>query len=185
MSATCDPRHSTPYAWLDLATASLRTFQASLLVDILSESYATLPKAGIACDGVVYRQPSWELPIKEDEFGLLPTPTAQDALNRTVFTPIETSNGTIRHRNKAGGQSRASLSAIVNSWATPQAGDYRTGSRKRWENPERSRNLNDQVGGQLNPTWVEWLMGWPVGWTDLKPLAMDKYRLWLEQHGIY
>ena len=21
--------------------------------------------------------------------------------------------------------------------------------------------------GQLNPTWVEWLMGCPVGWTDL------------------
>ena len=23
--------------------------------------------------------------------------------------------------------------------------------------------------GQLNPPWVEWLMGWPIGWTDLKP----------------
>lgn len=22
-------------------------------------------------------------------------------------------------------------------------------------------------GGQLNPTWVEWLMGFPLGWTDL------------------
>ena len=22
-------------------------------------------------------------------------------------------------------------------------------------------------GGQLNPTWVEWLMGFPIGWTDL------------------
>ena len=22
--------------------------------------------------------------------------------------------------------------------------------------------------GQLNPDWVEWLMGWPVGWTDPK-----------------
>ena len=30
------------------------------------------------------------------------------------------------------------------------------------------------TGGQLNPTWVEWLMGWPLGWTDLKPLEMDK-----------
>ncbi len=35
----------------------------------------------------------------------------------------------------------------------------------------------------LNPDWVEWLMGWPIGWTDLKPLATDKYRLWLQQHG--
>ena len=24
------------------------------------------------------------------------------------------------------------------------------------------------IGGQLNPTWVEWLMGFPTGWTDLK-----------------
>jgi len=22
------------------------------------------------------------------------------------------------------------------------------------------------VSGQLNPTWVEWLMGFPEGWTD-------------------
>jgi hypothetical protein len=22
--------------------------------------------------------------------------------------------------------------------------------------------------GQLNPMWVEWLMGYPVGWTDLE-----------------
>ena len=28
--------------------------------------------------------------------------------------------------------------------------------------------------GKLNPMWVEWLMGWPLGWTDLKPLEMDK-----------
>lgn len=32
--------------------------------------------------------------------------------------------------------------------------------------------------GQLNPAWVEWLMGWPIGWTDLRPLEMDKFRLW-------
>ena len=25
-------------------------------------------------------------------------------------------------------------------------------------------------GGQLNPTWVEWLMGFPIGWTVLEPL---------------
>jgi hypothetical protein len=22
--------------------------------------------------------------------------------------------------------------------------------------------------GRLNPQWVEWLMGYPVGWTDLE-----------------
>ena len=41
------------------------------------------------------------------------------------------------------------------------------------------------LGGQLNPDWVEWLMGWPIGWTDLKPLAMGRFQLWLQQHGEY
>jgi hypothetical protein len=27
-------------------------------------------------------------------------------------------------------------------------------------------------GGTLNPTWVEWLMGYPAGYTDLKDWAM-------------
>ena len=26
----------------------------------------------------------------------------------------------------------------------------------------------EHVNGKLNPTWVEWLMGFPEGWTDLK-----------------
>lgn len=36
---------------------------------------------------------------------------------------------------------------------------------------------------QLNPSWVEWLMGWPIGWTDLQPLAMDRFQQWLYSHG--
>lgn len=52
-------------------------------------------------------------------------------------------------------------------FATPCARDYRTGQRKRYENPARANNINDQIGGQLNPMWVEWLMGFPQGWTDL------------------
>ena len=56
--------------------------------------------------------------------------------------------------------------------ATPCARDYRTGQRKRYENPDRAYNLNDQIGGQLNPTWVEWLMGFPPGWTDLNASEM-------------
>lgn len=37
--------------------------------------------------------------------------------------------------------------------------------------------------GGLNPAWVEWLMGWPIGWTELQPLATDKSQLWLDSHG--
>ena len=52
-------------------------------------------------------------------------------------------------------------------YANPQSRYYRTGQLSRWENPDRSRNLNDQCGGQLNPDWVEWLMAFPPGWTDI------------------
>ena len=38
-------------------------------------------------------------------------------------------------------------------------------------------------GKLINPEWMEWLMGWPIGWAALKPLEMDKFQLWLQQHG--
>lgn len=57
--------------------------------------------------------------------------------------------------------------AMDQMFATPCARDYRTGQRKRYENKARANNLNNQIGGQLNPMWVEWLMGFPPGWTDL------------------
>ncbi len=40
-----------------------------------------------------------------------------------------------------------------------------------------------EVNGSLNPEWVEWLMGWPIGMTGLQPLATAKFRLWLDSHG--
>lgn len=32
---------------------------------------------------------------------------------------------------------------------------------------EERRNMAQGNGGQLNPDWVEWLMGFPIGWTSL------------------
>lgn len=37
--------------------------------------------------------------------------------------------------------------------------------------------------GKLNPMWLEWLMGWPIGWTDLNALEMDKCQQWRDLHG--
>ena len=36
--------------------------------------------------------------------------------------------------------------------------------------------------GRLNPRWVEWLMGWPIGWCSSEPLATDRFREWQRQH---
>lgn len=33
----------------------------------------------------------------------------------------------------------------------------------------RGLNLTEALGGPTNPTWVEWLMGFPEGWTDVEP----------------
>jgi len=38
--------------------------------------------------------------------------------------------------------------------------------------------------GKVNPEWAEWLMGWPMGWTNaLQELATDRFRQWLDSHG--
>ena len=65
----------------------------------------------------------------------------------------------------------AGLVATVNKWPTPVASDAWTGSLRSTQQTEGSRhslNLPSAVGGKLNPTWVEWLMGFPTGWTDLE-----------------
>jgi hypothetical protein len=36
-----------------------------------------------------------------------------------------------------------------------------------------------------HPTHSEIRMGFPEGWTDLKPLEMRKYRQWLHSHGKF
>lgn len=43
--------------------------------------------------------------------------------------------------------------------------------------------LNAVAGGALNPVWVEWLMGCPLGWTDLRRLEMGRFQGWLRSHG--
>ena len=93
---------------------------------------------------------------------LWPTPSASDS-GRTAINPILTSNGTVRHRNKKGGQSYARLDAVAAMFPTPTA----RCSQSPCEHGRGGQDLSTSVGGQLNPTWVEWLMGFPSGWTDL------------------
>jgi hypothetical protein len=91
---------------------------------------------------------------------------------------------------------RASKSKKEKIWPTPQASDNR--DRGNMSDPAIQRriakgkqiNLSMQVkensyGGSLNPTWVEWLMGWPIGWTDLKPLETDKFRNVQQWHSVF
>ncbi len=40
------------------------------------------------------------------------------------------------------------------------------------------------VGKSINPAWLEWMMGWVIGWAGLAPLATDKFQQWLRSHGV-
>jgi len=80
-------------------------------------------------------------------------------------------------------------------WPTPQGysfadshqpGITRLDQAVRWPTP-RVANAAQQsleshgtqvTGGQLNPQWVAWLMGFPIGWTDFAPLATQSFRSW-------
>ena len=67
-------------------------------------------------------------------------------------------------------------------WPTPTAQDAKNnGSASQHE--RNTKPLNAEVGGPLNPMFVEWIMGWPLGWTDLERLGTDKFRRWQSSHG--
>ena len=76
-------------------------------------------------------------------------------------------------------------------WPTPVASASKgssPASLTRKNGRDRSNDRLDHAvmasdGGQLNPEWVEWLMGWPQGWTELKPLATGRFREWRRQHS--
>jgi len=58
-------------------------------------------------------------------------------------------------------------------------GGHRTRSGDRADEPLLSKQAQEADGvttGSLNPTWVEWLMGFPLGWTDCEHLATPSFR---------
>ena len=67
------------------------------------------------------------------------------------------------------------------NWPTPTARDWKDSGKAVVNSPRHSlpqtvaKNDKEQWikgGGALNPTWVEWLMGYPAGYTDLKDWEM-------------
>lgn len=92
-----------------------------------------------------------------------PTPSASDC-GRTAINPHLTRNGTIRHIGKNGGQSYARLDAVAAMFPTPTASEADRGGKGYRHGGLRC--VIPEESGQLNPDWVEWLMGFPPGWTE-------------------
>ena len=177
-------------AKFDPATSSWRTAQPSLLED-LGESSVTWPRSGMTAGGQC-----WELPMlgrrtSETGSGLWATPSATDGQrggtiteNMTGVSLAQMVKTPARWPTPIASDSRGSSGKLVPGkqvqlvdavrFATPTARDWRSGKASKETMERNSRPLSEQIGGSLNPTWVEWLMGWPLGWTDLRPSATAK-----------
>lgn len=147
---------------------SWKTRQYSLLGGLESFS-ETWPRWGMMQNGEC-----WELTTpghltEGTGSGLWQTPVADDAVDRM--------------KGKINSRGEPKLSAQVKMWPTPTCNDAKNNGPP----SQADRNtppLNLIVGGALNPDWAEWLMGWPIGWTDLKPLAMARFQQWRRSHGV-
>lgn len=73
---------------------------------------------------------------------------------------------------------------------TPLASDWKGGTNQPHSKTGKLRD--DQFRHWLKihfgltypiPAHSEAVMGWPIGWSDFKPLEMDKFRWWQEWHG--
>jgi hypothetical protein len=163
----------------DPVTSLWKTPQCSLLGDY-TEFSETWPRWGSMQDGVSYQLQTLVRPINETESGLWRTPQAQEGM-RGVYKSKEAMDA---HLDRGHQLSLSNQVVHRHLWPTPTAHNAKETNAPS-EALRNEPSLASRVGGTLNPTWVEWLMGWPLEWTDLKPLAMDKYQQWRQQHGIY
>jgi hypothetical protein len=180
--------YDTPLAFYDPVTQSLKMYEATCPLAALP-SLEKLPPSGIAQNGVLFLRPLWEPITDATGSSLLHTPTAK--MNQMApsmksgWWPTARANrsmsdnlGPIRQRILNGKQYKSRLEEAVALWPTPRAGSMYGGSgsaqiiEQRYSegtiSEEERRSMRAGNGGKLNPTWVEWLMGFPTGWTDLE-----------------
>lgn len=149
--------------WLalyDRDSCSWRTSQACLALPPqeslgqFQEYLETWPRSGSMRNGKVYRRPPLVPLTYEIEYSYLPTPQA----NLGKFERVS---------QMAKGQ--------VVSWFNQESTGFRPsgariGSSLAWCREFIQEHL--RTGGELNPEWLEALMGFPIGWTDLPDSEM-------------
>ncbi|PXW18568.1 hypothetical protein BY447_0121 [Pantoea sp. JKS000250] len=80
---------------------------------------------------------------------------------------------------------RASMGSHGVAWCRARTGDHRH-NLEDWLAHQHIQNGGKETPGlNVNPNYAEWLMKWPAGWTDLKPLEMDRFREWQQEHSAF
>lgn len=143
----------TPTAVVRPMEGNVRLYRAKIEAGEMTEEEATaiLGKSPYEAQGKIPAM--WRTPTVDDSKNVNPTPKRYDSLVAQV--------------NR--------MEAI---WPTPRAGSMCGGSgaadtiEARYTegtiSEEERRAMRAGNGGKLNPMWVEWLMGFPLGWTDLE-----------------
>jgi len=206
--ADCGENLPGSFAKLDPLTSSWKIHQC-LLFEGLETSLEIWPYQGIMQDGECLELMTLERHTSEIEYGLWLTPRASDIgkgerqetflkrmgdrtqrcaqslaaqVNNPKTWPTPRANDAEKRGNFDMNNPRNGLPAAVklNSMGmipTPVASD--TGSRKHTYS-QGGMALSDAAGGQLNPEWVELLMGWPRGWTSLEPMERSEFDAWFK-----
>jgi hypothetical protein len=154
-NATYGPISPTPFAFFDPDLLCWKTSQGTLILD-LETSKPIWPRAGMTHNGTAYqRQPSAPL-TAVTEYSLL-------LHDNMEWTPTATANQMA--------PSMLARNPGLRLWPTPTAhlakenGSPSEGLRNE---PTLTFQALNGKPGKLNPEWVEWLMGFPTGWTDLE-----------------
>ena len=104
---------------------------------------------------------------------------------------MEYENGSFSRLNADGVRWGVKLKDAVNhvekqQWPTPTARDHKDGTAESCSNvPENGllgRTIHEgqnQPTAALNPDWVEWLMGVPIGWSSPEPLPEGAWEEWI------
>jgi hypothetical protein len=161
-------------ARFDPASRSWRTAQTSLLEDSKSFS-VTWPRSGTMRDGTC-----WELVT-------LARRTGEIESGSWLPTPTGAGNEHSPSMQKWAGHRRLSK-MLPTCLASDHKGQSSSGrNRDGHGGPRLTRSLATEAGylapGGVFTALREWMMGWPIGWTALGPLATDRFQQWLHSHG--
>ncbi len=122
----------------------------------------TFPREGLIVGGYAYPLRKSEPRTSENAGFYLPTPTATSGGYNQSMGPNS--------------QKRLTLATMArkNQWPTPSARDWKGTCNQSSSLPNYVEDR--PAGGRLNPTWVEWLMGYQSEWTVCEPWAMPSSR---------
>lgn len=185
-------------ASFDRDSCSWRTLQQSFLTG--SEPFSqTWPRWGMTAGGSAYAHPMSERRITETDGSFWQTMTVSCAehpgqvkhkkgqqmrltmqVNNPQYWPTpmagERDASPRWMKTRAGGLSmEPNLAGAVKMFPTPTNHNHKeTGAPSQMN--RNTVQLGDMVGGQLNPDWVAWLMGFPIAWASSKATETRKSR---------